>query len=179
MFVSACSAQDAAPTDQLIEGPFNITTEWQTIPLEKPLKTLPHVQTLEVLLDVEQYEFIETTEVGSENSIMSGRFKRLQDNMITHPDIILVTDTGSEFQPVHRSIGLAYTKKGDLRSLGFGTNPDKGKFYYPHDVKFVALKVKSNVSMTINHFRWIARHYYQAPNDKWEDVDKSKIVNLK
>ena len=46
---SACSAQTKAPSDQVIEGVFKITNEWQTITFERPLLSAPHIQYLNFL----------------------------------------------------------------------------------------------------------------------------------
>ncbi|MGH1487384.1 MAG: hypothetical protein ACRBCI_14310 [Cellvibrionaceae bacterium] len=179
LFISSCSAQDTAPTDQLIEGPFNITTEWQVIQLKKPLNVIPQVITLETLFDIGKYTFVDSKEQNTEFSLMSDRLKRLSDNKIITPEIILIDSQKREFRPVFISVGVAYTEVGNLKALGFGTNSNIGKFIYPKGTEFIGVKIKANTKMTIDHFRWVARHYFQAPNAKWRDIDPSEIVNLK
>ncbi len=178
ILVSSCSAQDTSPTDQLIKGPFNVTTEWQVFQLDKPLETAPHSIKLEALFSVDQYKFVDTDEPNTPYSIMSDRLMRLSDSKITQPEVILVDSKGREFRPLFRSIATAYTDLGDFKALGFGTNTDMGKFYYPKDVVFTAVKLKSNIAMSINYLRWVAYHYYQAPNHTWSDVLPSEIVTL-
>lgn len=38
---ASCSAHDSSPSDQLIEGPFDITVEWQKVEFYKPLEVAP------------------------------------------------------------------------------------------------------------------------------------------
>jgi len=180
ILVSGCSAQNVpqAPTDQLIKGAFDITTEWQTIVLDKPLETLPHSQQFEVLLNVDQH--MPSNDSGiNEFDIISGSFKRIADDVILNPSVILVDDQGHEFRATVISVGFRKTKLGTYHFLGYGINPKKGKFYFPKEAKFVAVKVKANTAMKVEHFYWVASQYYQAPNDKWEDTPPSKILSLK
>ncbi|MGH1487386.1 MAG: hypothetical protein ACRBCI_14320 [Cellvibrionaceae bacterium] len=143
------------------------------------METIPHIQELEVLLDSEKFEFINTKKPSTSYSIMSDRLKRLSDGKITQPEIIFIDSQGREFRPVFKSIATTKIKKRSYKALGFGTNPDKGKFIYPKDVKFTKLKIKSNTNMVVSHLRWIAYHYFQAPNATWDKIAASEIVNLK
>ncbi len=179
IFASSCSAQDTAPTDQLIKGPFYITTEWQKFPLDKPLKVIPHIQTLEVLLNINQYNFFDNPEeLNTKYSIMSDRFKRVSDGKITQPEIILIDSKNREYRTVFHTIGTAFTKEGDFKSLGFGTNVEIRKFYYPKDAIFHSIKIRANTQMTIDNFRWIARYFNRAPNYTWDDISASEIATL-
>ena len=62
--VTSCSAQrlEHAPTDRFLKGPFLINTDWQTLRFEKPLKTFPLVQGLDIDIDSEQYTNIDIPE---------------------------------------------------------------------------------------------------------------------
>lgn len=55
--IKSCFTQTASPTYQFIKGPYEITAEWQIIELTASLKTWPHIQILEILLDSEKYEY--------------------------------------------------------------------------------------------------------------------------
>lgn len=176
----ACSAQNkVAPVDQLIEGPFDITSSWQRIDFKKPLKTIPHVQSLNILLDTKKYKHVKAGVKNSNYSIMLDRYQSLIDGQNVEPEIILIDKIGREFKPLHTSIGVRYTSLGDYFFLGFGLSTRKGFFYYPKDVEFVAIKIRANTSVKVEHLYWIASRYYQAPNDTWNDVDPKKIIDIK
>ena len=169
---ASCSVQQGAPENQLIEGPFSITQQWQVFPLAKPLKTNPHVQMLEILLDESSYTYDDSIRYG----IISGGFKHLPSSKPLQPEVMLIDESGKEFKPVYKSIGTSFTPVGNYKSLGFGTNSRRDKFFYPQHTRFTAIKVRSNTPFTAEHFRWLAARYEMAPSRKWENVGPADIA---
>lgn len=170
----SCSAQDISSPEQLIIGPFKISDVWKVIHLDQPLLTVPFVQTLDMLVDMDHYHLVETNETDTEYSITSERLMRLSDNYITQSNIILIDSKGRELPLTRRGSGVADTKKGLFRYLGHGTNSKAGKFLYPKGVKFTAIKIKSNIPITIEGFRWSVSRYYD-PRKNWDNVNPSEI----
>ena len=46
---TACSDSTNSPSDQIIDGPFSVTTQWQELNLKKPLKSAPYIQHIQLL----------------------------------------------------------------------------------------------------------------------------------
>ncbi len=170
---ASCSAQREAPEDQIIEGPFSITTEWQEFTLKKPLKTNPHVQKLKILLDENSYINDEDIDIG----IISGGYKNLLNSKPLQPEVIFVDKSGKEFKTVYKSMGSSFISLGNYKFVGFGTNSKSGKFYYPPNTEFTAIKIKANIPFIAEHFWWSASWYSRAPNSKWEDIDPAEITH--
>ncbi len=169
-------AKRATSPNQLIKGPFQITTKWQVISLKKPLKVLPHIHTFNLLLG-DEYTPTENISL-SEFYINSFGYKHYLTNQIIKPEVILVNQSGKEFQASMSVTGWRETPKGKYNFMGYATNPDQGKFFFPKGTEFVAIKLKANVAVTIQHLQWEAARYYQAPNHQWSDIPPSEIVTL-
>ncbi len=178
LLITGCSAQNVpqAPTNQLIKGPFQLTTDWQTISLDKPLIVLPHSHSLKLLLG-EQYQPIETIKTDNFYTMSHG-YKHVTTNEAIKPEVILIDRSGKEFQAVMEAVGWRTTTLGDYHFLGYSTNSRQGKFFFPRGTEFVAVKLKANVAVTVQHLNWDAARYYQAPNHQWSDIHPSEIVTL-
>ncbi|MGH1487168.1 MAG: hypothetical protein ACRBCI_13220 [Cellvibrionaceae bacterium] len=174
-----CSAQTVPkdPNNQLIEGPFNLSAEWQVIRLDKPLKTSPHIQTLDVLLDIDQYEFIEGIPL-SEYRVSDFGYKRIVDSIIIKPEVILIDKKNREYRVTFDVTGTHFNKLGDYFLLGYGTS-SKDKYYFPKDAEFIAVKIRANVDVKIEHLNWVSAGYFKSPERTWADVHPSKIVSIK
>ncbi|MGH1487489.1 MAG: hypothetical protein ACRBCI_14840 [Cellvibrionaceae bacterium] len=173
-----CSAQKVPkdPNNQLIEGPFSITTEWQTIKFDKPLKSSPHIQSLDILLDIDKYELVEGLSM-SEYRVLDLSYKRLKDSVIVKPEVVLVDQQAREYRVTFDAIGTRYTKLGDYFFLGYGTSDDE-RYYFPKDAEFVSIRVRANKAMTVTHLNWIAAGYFKRPDRKWDEVHPSKIISI-
>ena len=179
LFEVACSAQEKnAPTDQLIAGPFTITSEWQIITFGKPLKTIPHVQSLQILLPQNEYERVNLDIKGLRYGEMSGRFKRISDNAVIQLEVVLMTSDGYEYKLLLDSLGWRDIENAGYKFLGYNTDTVAGKFYYPKGVEFISMKIRSNIDVDISHLSWSASNYYQAPNDTWDNIKPSKIITF-
>ncbi|AJQ96096.1 hypothetical protein [Gynuella sunshinyii] len=165
--------------DQILKGPFKITDEWQTIQLDKPLETLPYVQFLDVLINMDDYEYkhIEGTP-DDPYRLMFDSFYKVSGSELIDIEIILVAASGKEFHTTYSAFGSTELYGKYYNHLGFGTNTDLGKFYYPQGIKIAALKIRSNVSMVVEFFWWHAYKYDMVKRQSWEDADPSKIVSF-
>ncbi|AJQ96049.1 hypothetical protein [Gynuella sunshinyii] len=179
LWVTACSASSGSPVDQLINGPFNITDEWQTIHLDKPLETIPNVQFLDVLIDMDGYEYKHVE--GTSNDpyrLMLDSFHKVSDSKLMDIEIILVTASGKEFHTTYKSNGSTELHGKHYNHLGFGTNPNLGKFIYPKGIKIVALKIRSNMPIVAEYLWWYAYKYEMLRKQTWADVDPTEIVSF-
>ncbi|MGH1487167.1 MAG: hypothetical protein ACRBCI_13215 [Cellvibrionaceae bacterium] len=174
-----CSAQIVPkdPNNQLIEGPFSITPEWQTIKFSNPLKSSPYIQTLEVLLKIDDYENIEGLEL-SQYRISYYGYKRVADSMVVKPEVILVDQKNREYRATFNVTGASYTPLGNYYLLGYGV-PGQGEYYFPQETKFVAVKIRANVEVKVEHLQWIASGYFKAPERTWADIHPNDIVDIK
>ncbi len=177
LVIVGCSTYERSPADQLIHGPFEITEDWQIIQLDKPLETIPYILSLDVLIDMNGYEIEENTP-KNKYRLMSANYKRLHGDILVMPEIILLNQFGKEFRTTYKSIGSTEVRWRSYKYLGYGTNPDLGKFYYPKDTKIVALKVRANTPMTVEYFDWNVTGYEMARRQSWENVPPSKIVSF-
>ena len=175
----ACSAGlwPTAPTDQIIQGPFTLTTDWQTITFKKPLKTIPHIQYLKLLLDPDQYRSIDN--IRDDFNVTLSNYTKIGENKPIQLSAVFVDQYGRQFRPIFSVIGIGPTDLGVYKNIGFGPNSDQGKFYYPKDNEIVALKIKANMVFRVEHLSWTASNYYQRPNKTWADVHASEIVEFK
>ena len=181
LFGVACSARAIiAPTDQLIEGPFTITPEWKIITFDKSLQTIPHVQSLQILLPQNEYERVDL-DVASKRpryGELYGRFKRISDKAVIQPEVVLITTDGQEYKPLLGSLGWRNIDNVGYKFLGYNIDPATGKFFYPKGIEFMSIKIRSDINVDINHLHWSASSYYQAPNHTWNDINPSKIIEF-
>ncbi len=114
LIATGCSADlPQAPTNQIIKGPFTITTEWQTIKFDQPLKTLPHIQRLETLLDMDNYEPVYN--IGeSEYNIIGHSYLSRVDNIPIRAEIIFIDSKGDEYIATKNVLGSGARKKRDI-----------------------------------------------------------------
>lgn len=178
-YIAGCSADlPQAPTNQLIKGSFTITTEWQTIKFKKPLKTLPHIQRLELLLSMDKYEPVD--DIGqSEYDIIGDSYLSIANNIPIRLEVIFIDSKGYEYEATKKAVGFGKTKEGAYHFLAYGTNPNKDKFYFAENIEFTAVKIKANTKFNLEHLFWHTPYYYKAPHDTWDDINQSEIVILK
>lgn len=163
-----------APTDQIIEGPFAVTTEWQTIKINPPLRTLPYVQELNLLIDHSLYTLAPDVPVTEYANTGTGFYLKDTDTVVT-PQVIFINQHDKEFQVTFTSAGSYTTNAGAYKAMGFGLNTDTGKYYFDKDTEISAIKIKANVKMRVEHLQWISVHHYMNPNRRWDDAAPSKI----
>lgn len=175
---SACSAQQKAPTDQLINGPFDISTKWQTIRFLKPLEATPQVQYLQLLFCNQQMEFINLRPDEVRTPENSGDFKRTVDNKIFEPEVI-VHNGKKEYILSQTSSGSYYAgKAAGCLFIGYSLEGEGMEAFLPEGTQFFFAKVKANISITADHIYWHAPYYERYPNKKWSDLHPSKIINM-
>ena len=164
------------PNNQLVKGPFSITTEWQIIELQQPLKTSPHVQSLDILLDMDKYENVEGLPLSQYRALDFG-YKRIDDSQIVKPEVILIDQKKKEYRATFDVTGVRYTKLGNYLFLGYGTS-GKGKYYFSKETEFIAIKIRANTEMMAEHLNWMAAGFFKWPDRTWEDIHPSKIVDI-
>jgi hypothetical protein len=174
--ISACS-QHGAPTNRLIKGPFEITTEWQTIELDRPLEVLPNIHNVDVLFEPDECIYDDDIPTGGQR-IIQGGFRRRADGLVIDPEVILVEQSGREFHAFYYSNGSAFTDEGTYLGLGFGANIEQGKFFYPKGTKIVAIRVRANTTITVAHFWWVVYGYERARVRTWESIPTSKFISF-
>ena len=173
--LSGCSSHNKAPTDQLIEGPFNITETWQTINLEKPLTVLPQLHYIQLLLAPNS--FVQTENVPVDEFNVSRYGYRLSNNQQPiYVSVILVNRQGKEFRPADSGYGTIRNPLGTFKFLMFSPNSNQDKFYYPKDTEITAIKVKANIPFRVEHLSWSAFYYHRNPHAKWSELDPTEIV---
>lgn len=178
LIATGCSADlPQAPTNQLIEGPLSVTTEWQTLILEKPLKTLPHIQRMELLFETDPYGLSDYSNLN-DSYIISSAYKHSNKDIFLLPNVILIDKSGSEFKATMKAIGNREIKGENYSFLGYGLNSDKDQAYFSQEIEFVKIKYKANIDFKLSYLYWVAPRYYQAPKDTWKSVNKSKIFHL-
>ena len=167
-----------SPTDRLIEGPVTVNTEWTTYKLDKPLTTLPHLQDLNILLSFDDYRADTKAPDHPEypefvSSVRSDDVRRISDYAVVQFDVRLVDSQGNETALENCcGSGQRWTVRGDFRSVAFNL-PGDDAAYFPRDAQYTAIKIRTNVDgITVSHFVWGADHYYQAPNDTWQDAER-------
>lgn len=177
----SCSAQDHSSADQLIKGPIEITTEWQTIPFEKPLRAAPYIQYLQFLSCNNQYNFIEVGPPDKEQYIlMSDRFKRIADKQIIELEVI-ASDGKNDYRLFYSTNGYDYGGPAQgCKYVGYSLRGNElMKLTLPEGTQFISIKVRANVKMAIDHLYWVAPDYERSPNKKWSDLHSSRVIDMK
>lgn len=175
----SCSAQDSSPADQLVKGPIEITTEWQTIVFDKPLQASPHVQAIRLLSCNNQYSFVATS-VDEQGLSRSDRFKRLADQQVVEPEII-ANDGKNEYRLSASITGYDYAgPTNGCKFVGYSLKGDEPmKLALPEGTQFVSIKIRANVPMSVDHLYWVASGYERSPNDTWDSLHPSRIIDMK
>ncbi len=176
---ASCLSQNHSPTDQLINGPINISTEWQTVIFDKSLKSAPYAQYIELLSCEGQYEFDHSIPPDQKRGfLLSGRFKRITDSKILEPEVI-VSDGKYEYKLSYTTSGYYHSGPAkNCRHVGYSIDDGTTAYYLPEKTKFVSVKIRANTSMKIDHLYWVAPSYEKAPNATWENTHPSKIITL-
>jgi hypothetical protein len=180
IFISGCSAKSLvlqAPTNKLVTGPHTIGADWQTIKFEEALETSPHIQRIEFLLNNQAYQEVDNIQKNDFNLISSG-YKQLQTDELVSLEVIFIDSAGREFQATVNSVGYREINDRNYNFLAYGPNSNKGKLYFPKESVFIAVKVKSNIKIQVEHLYWVAPYYSRHPFDTWEDINTSQIVSF-
>ena len=175
---SACSAQSKAPSDQVIEGVFDVTKEWQTITFNTPLTTLPHVQTLKLVFCKEQMNFL----LGDPDNPIpeedKGSFIRTKDNQLFKPEIIAsINGKTYNLSQTGRTSYYAGQFTG-CKSIGYRLKGKGNSLYLPEGARIESATIRSNLTIDIDFLYWVAPYFERAPNAKWSTTHPSKIIDL-
>ena len=175
---SACSAQTKAPSDQVIEGVFEISNEWQIFAFEKPLNTDPFIQYFKLISCNERYSLTKTNIDEKRFFLLPDRFQDKSTNEIIEPEISINVD-GQSYSLFLTNSG--YYNKGDLNGcifLGYNARSEKNQFHLPENITIDSVNVRANKNISIDFFHWHASDFWKAPDFKWSNLNPSKIIDL-
>lgn len=153
LLLAGCQSDPGFPEDQDIDGPFQITTEWQTIRFEQPLEiNAEAIQSLNIVVDSERYD----SNFDYENEDRSNVFnlRRKKDGVVVKPKAVLIGDGGQEVS-LHPTGSTALYSGGV--TVGMSTFD---KHYspippFPEEIKvFESVRIRSNVPFTAEQLRW-------------------------
>ena len=177
---TACSDNLSSPADQIIDGPFLITTQWKEFTFEPHLSTAPYIQRFQLLSCDESSEITYTSIKNDSFLYTDARFKRLSDQSIIEPEVKLIIDN----KPYRFALtSSTYYSRSDLKNciaLGyrFADIGDDNGLFLSEKSKISAAIIKSNTNFIVNKFYWNAPNYWKAPDETWEDVLPSDIIDL-
>ena len=176
----ACSDNSRSPTDRIIDGPFNINTQWQEFSFKTPLMPAPYLQYIQLLSCNGELDIYETGKNRNSHFFLSDRFRRLSDKKIIEPEVKVTIDNN-----IYRfaMFMVSHYSNGDLkgcRAIGYRITNLKDDFGYflPREAEIRSILIKSNVEFQIDKLYWLAPNYWKAPDENWEDVLPSDIIDL-
>jgi len=116
LLVVACGGDVNFPEDQRVEGPFEITTDWQTVKFDVPLAVNREgLQRLHLVVDDERY----TSNSEHDLSDLPNQANvRREDGVLIKPEVVLVGANGEEVPLRARANTSLY--EGGL-TIGFST----------------------------------------------------------
>ena len=175
---TACSAQTKAPSDQVIEGVFEITNEWQTITFEEPLTSIPTIQVVELLYCNEQMSFLIGDPDNPVPEKYKGYFIRTKDNQLFKPEVIISIE-GKAYTLPNTGIGSYHSGqfKGCL-SIHYSLEGKGNAFILPEGISIESVSIRSNLEIPIDFLYWVAPYFERAPNAKWSTTHPSRIIDL-
>lgn len=173
----SCSAQQSALTDQLLKGPFNITTKWQTIQFEKPLKSSPYIQYVRLLSCDNSYKVENLGQDKSRGFLIAYRFQRLSDKQEIEPEVFIVAKD-KKYKLSHSLSGFDHGGIAEgCHYMGYSLYDEDG-FFIPPNMEFSSVQIRANTNMMIDGLHWHAPDYSKSPKATWENTPKSRIIKL-
>ncbi|MBI3897374.1 MAG: hypothetical protein HY308_03650 [Gammaproteobacteria bacterium] len=144
--------EDQFPEDQHVVGPFNITSEWQTITFSKPLAiNREGSQSFNFVVDRDRY--VPNSEYQIEDIPNQANLRR-RDGVLVKPEVVLIGDNGQEV--LVTAVSNTWLNVGGL-TIGFSMliNPDTPSPPFPEAISaFRAVRVRSNEPFTANYLWW-------------------------
>lgn len=140
------------PEDRRIDGPFQITTDWQTIRFDRPLRiNREGLQALHIVVDQELYDPNNIYDLEDKANHFN---LRRTDGVLVRPEVVLIGDNGQELTVFPISNMGLYS--GGL-TIGFSTYIDHHTPSppFPEGIKsFQAVRVRSNEPFEALYLRW-------------------------
>jgi len=153
LLLANCTGEPGFPEDQRIEGPFQITTEWQTIHFDRPLViNREGFQGLHFAVDSNLYDA--NSNYDLEDMPNQANLHRT-DGVVVKPEVVLIGDNGEEVRVQARSNIFLYA--GGM-TVGFGPHIDNftPPPHYPESIHaFRAVRVRGNHPFVANHLQWL------------------------
>ena len=179
LLTGGCFAQ-THPSNQLIQGEFEITEQWQEFTFEKPLISAPYIQKFELLSCNQKYELV-TTEFDKENYFFTNdRFRRISDGKVIAPEVMVIVNDKSYHLAASSSGYYHSDKLKGCIHIGYGVSglKDGNKFFFPEGVEIEKVKIKANASLKIDMFHWIAPDYWRVGKYEWRDINPAEIIDF-
>lgn len=148
LLLASCQRGYGFPEDQLLDGPFRIGPEWQTIVFDPPLKISRDGggQSIRLVVDNESY---------SPGEFDEGQIYLLDESEIKiRPEVILKSDGGKEVE-VHAT-SLVGLFSGGL-ALGYGKHIKhySESVLFDQDIRsFTSMSVRSDEPLVVDHLSW-------------------------
>ena len=175
---SACSGQSKAPSDQVIEGVFKITNEWQSITFDQPLTSIPHLQFLRLLFCNQQMDFLLGDPDNPVPEEQKGYFIRTEDNELFKPEVLAIIDNKNYSLSQTSLMWYTMGQFSGCRAIGYSLEGKGNALYLPEGASIKSVSIRSNLEIPIDFFHWSAPYFERAPNAKWSTTHSSKIIDL-
>ena len=149
--ISGCGSH-GFPEDRRIGGPFQITTDWQTIRFDPPLRiNREGLQVLHFVVDQELYDPNNMYDIEDTTNHFS---LRRTDDVLVRPEVVLIGDNNQEV--VVSPISNIRLFSGGL-TIGFSTYIDHftPSPPFPEGIStFQAMRVRSNEPFEAQYLYW-------------------------
>jgi hypothetical protein len=160
----------AFPEEQVIKKKFQVTTQWQTITFEKPLR-INRKGLMGLHLAVNKHPYMSTTDdhplnldcSKAEYAENAFSLRRLSDGVLVRPEAILIGDNGIEVKVRPSGHLNPYCDENiitmDLRAIMDINSPATP---FPESITaFKALRIRSTAPFTVQYLWWsVDRHPY-------------------
>ncbi|MCC5811252.1 MAG: hypothetical protein JJU06_12855 [Ectothiorhodospiraceae bacterium] len=147
-----CDAGVGFPEDQRLEGPFEITNEWQEIEFDAPLR-INREGSQGFHFEVDETRYRPNSHFDLEDRPNQANLRRT-DGVLVKPEVILIGDNGERVEL--QAVSNIHLYAGGL-TVGFRTYVDHSSPSPPFPdgiTAFRAVKVRSNEPFTAEYLRW-------------------------
>jgi hypothetical protein len=156
------------PQDQIVKKEFEVTTQWQTIRFEKPLK-INRKGLMGLHLAVDRAPYISTMDDHPLNpecnepecAINAACLRRLSDGVIIRPEAILIGDNGVEVKV--RPTGHLYPYSDNsimTMALGICDDTNSSSPPFPRGIKAItAMRIRSTEPFLVRYLYWNVDRY--------------------
>ena len=158
---NACSEDVNSPSDQIIEGPFKVTTEWQSFEFSPPLQPAPYLQYIQLVSCNGDLEIYETGQDKKNYFFLSDRFRKTSDGKIVEPAVEAVINQTKHHFALARSTYFTTSALKGCIALGYrlANLSDEVGYFLPHNAKLTSILVKANTEFTIDKLFWRSPDY--------------------
>ncbi|MCH8504962.1 MAG: hypothetical protein LAT50_11640 [Ectothiorhodospiraceae bacterium] len=150
--LSGCDTGAGFPEDQRMEGPFEITGEWQRIEFDRPLR-INREGSQGFHFEVDETRYRPNRHFDVEDRPNQANLRR-NDGVLVKPEVVLIGDNGERVEL--RAVMNIHLYAGGL-TVGFAMYEDHFSPSPPFPDRitaFRAVEVRSNEPFTAEYFRW-------------------------